>query len=229
MAAGYDFYLGRVLLPVPPDKLQIKINGSNKTLTLINEGEVNILKSAKLTDIEFEAEIPQVRYPYAKYKSGFQTAKYFLGQFESMKQQKTPVSFIVIRRTPGGKRLFDTSMKVSLEDYTLTESAKNGFDVKVKFSLKQYRYYGIKTVTIQEAASAEAAPGAEVESTRETKDLPQTSQTYTVKKGDSLWAIARKFYGNGALYTKIYSENQGVIGGNPNLIYPGQVLTIPAA
>lgn len=228
MAAGYDFYLGRVLLPVPPEKLQVKINGNNKTLILINEGEVNILKGAKLTDIEFEAEIPQVRYPYARYKSGFRTAKYYLGQFESMKQQKTPVSFIVSRRTPGGDRLFDTSMKVSLEDYTLTESAKNGFDVKVKFSLKQYRYYGIKTVAIQETAS-EAAPVAEVESTRETKEPLQASQSYTVKKGDSLWAIAKKFYGNGALYTKIYSENQGVIGGNPNLIYPGQVLTIPAA
>ena len=63
MAAGYDFYLGRVLLPVPPEKLQIKINGSNKTITLMNDGEINILKNAGLTDIEFEVDIPQVRYP----------------------------------------------------------------------------------------------------------------------------------------------------------------------
>lgn len=50
---------------------------------------------------------------------------------------------------------------------------------------------------------------------------------YIVKKGDCLWNIAKKFYGNGAQYTKIYNANRGVIGGNPNLIYPGQVLTIP--
>ena len=54
-------------------------------------------------------------------------------------------------------------------------------------------------------------------------------RTYTVKKGDCLWNIAKRFYGSGAKYTVIYNANRGVIGGNPNLIYPGQVLTIPAA
>ena len=49
-------------------------------------------------------------------------------------------------------------------------------------------------------------------------------------KGDlarNYGSIAKKYYGNGAQYTKIYNANKGVIGGNPNLIYPGQVLTIP--
>jgi nucleoid-associated protein YgaU len=54
-------------------------------------------------------------------------------------------------------------------------------------------------------------------------------QTYTVVKGDCLWNISKKFYGSGAKYTIIYNANKSVIGGNPNLIYPGQVLTIPAA
>lgn len=53
------------------------------------------------------------------------------------------------------------------------------------------------------------------------------SKTYTVVKGDCLWNIAKKFYGNGAKYTLIYNANTGVIGSNPNLIYPGQVLIIP--
>lgn len=227
MAAGYDFYLGRVLLPVPPEKLQIKINGSNKTITLMNDGEINILKNAGLTDIEFEVDIPQVRYPYAKYKAGFQNASYFLEQFERMKQEKKPLSFIVSRSTPGGKSLFDTNMKVSVENYMLTENAKNGFDITVKMVLKQYRYYGLKTVSILENTKSEA-PVAAVETKRETKEPPKVSQPYTVKKGDCLWAIAKRFYGNGSLYTRIYSANQGIIGGDPNRIYPGQVLTIPA-
>ena len=52
-------------------------------------------------------------------------------------------------------------------------------------------------------------------------------KAYTIKKGDCLWNIAKKFYGKGAKYTVIYNANKKVIGGNPNLIYPGQVLTIP--
>ena len=52
--------------------------------------------------------------------------------------------------------------------------------------------------------------------------------TYTVKKGDCLWNIAKKFYGNGSKYTKIYEANKDKIK-NPQLIYAGQVLVIPPA
>ena len=51
-------------------------------------------------------------------------------------------------------------------------------------------------------------------------------RTYTVKKGDCLWNIAKKFYGNGSAYTKIYDANTNKIA-NPNLIYPGQIFVIP--
>lgn len=69
--SGYDMYFDKCLFPVTPEKISIKINGNNKTVNLINEGEINILKKAGLTDIEFEAEIPQVKHPYAVYKNGF--------------------------------------------------------------------------------------------------------------------------------------------------------------
>lgn len=55
----------------------------------------------------------------------------------------------------------------------------------------------------------------------------ETAQrTYTVKKGDCLWNIAKKFYGNGAAYTKIYDANTKKIA-DPHWIYPGQVFVIP--
>lgn len=228
MKSGYDFYLKKCLLPVTPQKLEIKINNANDTVTLINEGEINILKTAALTDIEFECEIPQVKQPYAVYKSGFQGASYFLDYFEGLKTSKQPFQFLVSRTMPNGKVLFSTNIKVSMEDYKITEDSKNGFDLKVKISLKQYREYGTKTVNIKIQASK---PKATVQPTRaaKTSPAPAASQTYTVVRGDCLWNIAKRFYGNGAKYTVIYDANRGVIGGNPNLIYSGQVLTIPAA
>ena len=54
-----------------------------------------------------------------------------------------------------------------------------------------------------------------------------SGQTYTVKSGDSLWNIAKQYYGSGAMYTKIYEANKDLIRGNPNLIFPGQKLIIP--
>lgn len=54
-----------------------------------------------------------------------------------------------------------------------------------------------------------------------------TTRKYTVKKGDTLWAIAKKYYGSGAKYPKIVAANKNKIK-NPNLIHIGWVLTIPA-
>ena len=48
----------------------------------------------------------------------------------------------------------------------------------------------------------------------------------TVQPGNSLWRIARATYGEGILYTVIYSANTGQIE-DPDLIYPGQVFALP--
>ena len=225
--SGYDFYLNKCLLPVAPPKLTVKINNANKTVTLINEGQINLLKKAELTDLEFECRIPQEPYPFAVYKSGFKGADYFLDYFETLKMNQKPFQFIVCRTKPTGKRLFDTNIKVSMEDYKITEDAKEGFDLMVDIKLKQWRDYGTKTVNISFDMSR---PKASVEPQRETgaSPAPTEAQTYTVVKGDCLWNIAKKFYGNVSKYSVIYNANRSVIGGNPNLIYPGQVLTIPA-
>jgi nucleoid-associated protein YgaU len=62
-----------------------------------------------------------------------------------------------------------------------------------------------------------------------------SGQTYTVKSGDCLWNIAKKFYGNGSQWEKIYSANTSVCGkpykkGGTTyvMIHPGDVLNIPA-
>ena len=145
---AYMFYLKKCLLPVTPEKVTTTINGNNKTVTLISEGEVNILKKAKLTDIEFTCLIPNVKYPFGIYKNGFQKASYFLTYFEDLKNSKQPFQFIITRAFPNGKSLYDTNMKVSLEDYKIEESADEGFDCKVTIKLKQWREYGTKTVKI---------------------------------------------------------------------------------
>lgn len=51
--------------------------------------------------------------------------------------------------------------------------------------------------------------------------------TYTVRAGDNLSLISQRHYGTQARWKDIYAANRAVIGANPNLIRPGQVLTIP--
>ena len=223
---AYDFYLDSMLLPVAPSKLSISIDNKNKTMVLINEGEINVLKKAGLTDISFTALLPQTKYPFAVYKNGFQKADAFLDKLEQLKTSQKPFQFIVSRTYPNGKLLFDTNIKVSLEDYKIIEDSKNGFDVNVEIKLKQYRDYGTKTVNV---TIKQDKPVATVQNTRpaETSPAPKvTPKTHKVVSGDTLWGLAKKYYGDGSKYMKIFNANTGILK-NLNLIYVGQVLTIP--
>ena len=57
---------------------------------------------------------------------------------------------------------------------------------------------------------------------------PQAAQVeyYVIQKGDSLSAIAKRYYGNAQDYPRIFDANREVIK-NPDLIYPGQKIRIP--
>ena len=218
----YYFYMGSVLLPVSPEKMTLKVKNANKTMTLINEGEVNFLRQAGLTEFEFDVLIPAVQYSFAKYDGGFKSPAFFTNHFEKLKTSKEPFQFIVSRQMPDGKMIFDTNITVSMESYTVKEQAKERSDLVVSIKLKQYRSYGTKIVKITNNQ-------ANVSTERPTTNspAPKKTTTYTVKSGDCLWNIAKKLYGDGSKYTLIYEANKDKIT-NPNLIYADQVLTIPA-
>jgi nucleoid-associated protein YgaU len=78
-------------------------------------------------------------------------------------------------------------------------------------------------------AAAPAGEEAHVETAAEQDPTPApepepAARTYTVESGDTLWAISERFYGDGSKY-QVIADASGV--SNPDLIQPGQVLTIP--
>ena len=223
---AYYFYLGNVLLPIPPSKLELKISNNNKTYDLINYSQINVLKNPGLSSLEFEVVLPNTKYPFAMYKNNFQNAKYYLGVLENLKVNRSAFQFIVVRKFPNGKDIFNTNIKVALEEYTITDTTEEGFDTKVKIKLKQYKEYSTKKVRVTIKQYRPPAVTRTV-TTNNTAVAKPSGQNYTVKRGDCLWNIAKRFYGNGAKYTTIYNANRSKIR-NPNLIYPGQVLWIPS-
>jgi nucleoid-associated protein YgaU len=55
---------------------------------------------------------------------------------------------------------------------------------------------------------------------------PEPAEYYEIVSGDTLGAIAKRFYGKSSAYMKIFEANKDIIE-DPNKIYPGQKIIIP--
>lgn len=85
----------------------------------------------------------------------------------------------------------------------------------------------VATIQLQEAKAPKAIPAAaslELELNSREGDNGLIGSTYTVVQGDTMWAIARRFYGDGSLCWQLAAYNSIR---NANVIRPGQVLKIP--
>ena len=93
---------------------------------------------------------------------------------------------------------------------------------------------GTYTLRIDEvSADGDVTSRVELPFKRETPEvLAEVAQSQasftskTVQPGATLWAIAEERYGNGVFYLKVFEANRAAID-DPDLIYPGQVFTIP--
>lgn len=146
----YYFFLDKLLLPVTPSDLSIQINNKNETVTLINDGEINILKQAGLTEISFTFMIPAQKYPFAHY---YISSSVILSFLEKLKTDKEPFQFIVTRMNLN-KFDYATNIKVALEDYEIVESADNGADINIVINLKQYKDYGTQKLTTKNGVTS---------------------------------------------------------------------------
>lgn len=216
----YIVYFGAVPFPLAPERIKTTINGRNETVDLLNEGQVNILRSPGLSEFEFDLFIPHDRLPAGYYPTGFQKPEYYLTVFETLQTGKKPFQLIIMRKS-GQRTLFTTNISASLESYELDEDAEEGGDLIVSVKLKQYKQFKAKQIKI------DTAKGTGTTSKGRDASSSPSAGTYTVKRGDSLWAIARTYLGNGARYKEIFNLNKDKIK-NPSLIYVGQVFKLPA-
>lgn len=228
---GYHFFVGDLELPYAPSELTVTIGSNNQTVSLINGNEINILKNPKLTEIEFEVELPRGRqYAFA---NKLTSTKTYTDYFEKLMVKKIPTKLVITRPNPhwkgstgiGGTNLdFEsTVLTVSLEGYEMKEDAENAYDVTVSLKFKEYFTYGT-VVSVNETKTV-------------TKKVTEY-KGYVVQKGDTLWHISKRFYGTGAKWKIIYNANKTVIeetakkygkesSSNGHWIYPGCKLIIP--
>ncbi len=209
----YHVFLDKVELPIAPGKIELKIKNKNKTVTLLNEGEVNLLKKPGLTDINFKMRIPHVDLPFAR---DTQSVDFYLSHLEDLKVNMKIFPFIVVR----GDFLYDTSMMVTLEDYTIDEDSKHGPLTVINIKLKQFRDYKDIKGTIKEKSE----DGKTVLMVQEKVDRISDRQippNTTVREGESLWDVVMRMFGTDVQYDNVKRINNIT---DPNNLTKGMVI-----
>ena len=203
----FEFQNRTFMLPLNPENLEVSVSNDTKKFDIIGLGQIAVPAQKGLRTISFECFFPAFNRP-----------KKCVEFFENVMDSKKPVRFI----TEG--LIKEVNMYMVIDDFSYDIRAGEEEDIYYTMSLTEYRPYGAKLEEIKSTANGnEVLPSTE---DREDTKEPVT-QTYIVKQGDSLWSITKNFSGSGGNWGSLYVINKEVIGGNPNLIYPGQVLTLP--
>lgn len=203
-------------LPVNPEEIEVTSTQAIEKYEILKLGQIAIPTYMELKEYSFEAEFPHNPLHYVETSGGFKDTDFYLKLFEQWRKKKVPVRFIVSNGIGD-----DINTLCLIEELTITEKAGEEGDKYVSFKLVEYREFGkIAAVETKDKKTAKKKKTSKEETN------PKSTGTYVVKSGDTLWAIAKKYYGNGSQYTKIFNANKDKIK-NPNLIYPGQKLTIP--
>lgn len=194
---------GALQLPVKPTEFNVTVAHRNTVVNVIQLGDINLIGKTGLRDISLSSFFPAKDYNFS-INSGRKEPITCVNQIEKWRKSGKPVRVIITDLL---------NMEATIESFTWGERDATG-DIYYTMALKEYKR--VKT-----------SKAGEKETTRETKAPESNSgKTYTVKNGDCLWNIAKRFYGDGSLYSKIYNANKDKIK-DPNVIYTGQVIRIP--
>lgn len=209
----YNAEKEKIQLPVLPETFKTNNGSSNDSMDITGLGEIIIMQSRPALQFSFSSFFPAARFPGLQVSSITKPLE-LVQKINTWKASKKPVHFIA---TACGVDLY-----CSIGKFNYSEEGGDPGTYQYDITLKEYREITVRQVKV-DIPSKEAT----VEKEEARVDNSVQPKTYTVKSGDCLWNIAKQFYGSGSDYTKIYNANKGTIGGNPNLIYPGQVLTLP--
>ncbi len=205
-------------LPVLPEVLTISNESQNESVRIAGLGEVTILQDPMAKVISFSSFLPMHQSPLVEYARPSKPWV-FIERFEFFKKSKKAVR-IIITGTP-------VNMAVSIESLNYNEAGGAVGDINYNIVLKEY-----KTVIPRKIDTKKKTP---TKGNVARPDTKTKAKTHKVKKGETLWAIAKIEYKNSAEWKKIWNANKDAlikrdkrnIKQPGHWIYPGQILKLP--
>ncbi len=214
-----DFYLtasdgSRILLPISPEKITAQTESKMQTFEVINLGDIDLPRGITPARISWESFFPGAARKNAVFVKSWQDPKALAGLISIWRRNNTKVRLLVTE-TP-------LNLDCYISSFEHTWSGGYG-DCQYRIELIEARELVVLTDGEKQKQSTVMVMGQKAAPVR---PAPPPPKTYTVKPGDTLWAIAKKTLGDGSRWKEIYNKNKATIGPDPNKIYPGQVLRI---
>lgn len=215
-----DFYLtapdgNRVHFPVNPERITCQTGNRILTFDVIELGGISLPRGRMPTRFSFEGFFPGEARRNDPMVKSWRSPKELAGILSLWRNEGTKLRLLVTESPINHDVYFDG-------DDSFQHEWRGGHgDCWYSLRFIEAREMVIMTETEIRQAPTTASGAAT------SRPAPSTPKTYTVKPGDTLWAIAKKFLGDGKRWREIYNNNINVIGKDPNLIFPGQVLRIP--
>lgn len=200
-----------LILPVNPPEPVISGGGVSFTdVVVIKGGERTVIGDEMLRTVSFSSFFPR------DYDASYCTTENIPKPWEAVKQLNRwirsgkPMKLLITET--------DINMYATMRKFVYREKGGEPGDVYYDIEFKEFKFIKIREVS-NKTLKVQQQSGR--------PDTKAASKTYTVSKGDCLWNIAKKFYGSGTQYTKIFEANNPPLK-NAAVIYPGQGLTIPS-
>mgnify|MGYP001627831403 FL=1 len=130
----------------------------------------------------------------------------------------------------GGRFIVEAPVELSVGEHQIAAEllAADGSGVAMRATVPFTRPEGNRMAAVAntDETSNLSEPSGDGSNTVEQDRLTPASGSVIIRKGDTLWEISRRTYGQGVRYTTIYLANRQQIV-DPNMISPGQVFSVP--
>ena len=204
----------KIQIPVLPEAFSFSNGSKDTSVDIVGLGEILIAQNRPAFEISFSSFFPAAKFTGVQAKKVI-SPLYLRNKILKWKNSKKPVHLIV---TGLGLNYY-----CRITNFKTTEKGGDVGTIYYDITLKEYRAVSVRTVKLNTKTSK-----ASVSKNKARTSNKVTPKTYTVKRGDSLWSIAQRLYGDGSKYMKIYNANKALIGKNKNIIHSGMVLKIPS-
>lgn len=201
--------------PVNPlDNIMVNRSKKYDTADIVDHGEVDLSdKGKKIKELSFLTLLPKEYDTYCRYRN-IPKPEEAIAKLGKWMEQEEALRLIITN--------FNFNDLVNISSVNEEERGGETGDKYINISFRTHRDLKIQTLAPPKTTST--VKTVSLKNNRPT--TKSNSRIYVVKPGDSLWKIAKWWYGNSSKWNVIYKKNRNIIGPNPNIIRAGQKLVM---